>query len=47
MTHQEQQKEQSKQWLAAAFFDLLQWKAYESISISDIARKAGLSRRTF
>ena len=47
MTHQEQQKEHSKQWLAAAFFDLLQWKAYESISISDIARKASLSRRTF
>lgn len=47
MTHQEKQREQSKRWLADAFFALLQWKPYETIAISEIARKADLSRRTF
>lgn len=47
MTHQEKQKEQSKKWIASAFFTLLQKKDYNAITVSEIAKKAGLSRRTF
>lgn len=47
MTHQEKQKEQSKEWIAAAFFALLMTKDYDTITVSEIAQKADLSRRTF
>ncbi len=47
MTHQEIQKEQSKEWIANAFFTLLKKKTYDAITISEIAKKADLSRRTF
>lgn len=46
MTHQERQKEQSREWIADAFFRLLEKKPYEAITVSEIARKADLSRRT-
>ena len=47
MTHQERQKEISKEWIEDAFYSLLQKKDYDSITVSEIAQKAGLSRRTF
>lgn len=47
MTHQEKQKEQSKQWIADAFFTLLKKKSYDAITVSEISKKADLSRRTF
>ena len=47
MTHQERQKELSKEWIANAFYSLLQKKDYNSITVSEIAQKADLSRRTF
>lgn len=47
MTHQEILKEQSKKWIANAFFALLKKKNYDAITISEIAKKADLSRRTF
>ncbi len=47
MTHQERQKELSKAWIADAFYALLQKKDYDSITVSEIAQKADLSRRTF
>ena len=47
MTHQERQKELSKEWIADAFYALLQKKDYNSITVSEIAQKADLSRRTF
>lgn len=47
MTHQEKQKEQSKEWIADAFFTLLKKKNYDAITVSEIAKKADLSRRTF
>lgn len=47
MTHQERQKEQSREWIAEAFFNLLKKKKYESITVSEIVKKADLSRRTF
>lgn len=47
MTHQEKQKEQSKEWIADAFFAQLQKKNYEDITVSEIVKKADLSRRTF
>lgn len=47
MTHQEKQKEQSKEWIADAFFTLLKKKDYNTVTISEIAKKADLSRRTF
>lgn len=47
MTHQEKQKELSKEWITDAFFTLLKKKDYESITVSEIAKKADLSRRTF
>lgn len=36
MTHQEKQKEQSKEWIAD-----------DAITVSEISKKADLSRRTF
>ena len=47
MTHQEKQKEQSRKWIADAFFSLLKKKDYNAIPVSEIAKKADLSRRTF
>ena len=47
MTHQERQKERSREWIAEAFYALLQKKDYDSITVSEIAQKADLSRRTF
>ena len=47
MTHQEKQKEQSRKWIADAFFSLLKKKDYNAITVSEIAKKADLSRRTF
>lgn len=47
MTHQEKQKEQSKKWIASAFFTLLKNKDYTAVTVSEIAKKADLSRRTF
>ena len=47
MTHQERQKELSREWIADAFYSLLQKKDYDSITVSEIAQKADLSRRTF
>lgn len=47
MTHQEKQKEQSKEWIADAFFSLLKKKNYDSITVSEIVKIADLSRRTF
>lgn len=47
MTHQERQKELSREWIADAFYALLQKKDYDSITVSEIAQKADLSRRTF
>lgn len=47
MTHQERQKELSKKWIADAFYTLLKKKDYADITVSEIAQKADLSRRTF
>lgn len=47
MTHQEKQKEQSRAWIADAFFTLLKKKSYQTITVSEITKKADLSRRTF
>ena len=47
MTHQEKQKKQSKEWIASAFFTLLKNKDYTAVTVSEIAKKADLSRRTF
>lgn len=47
MTHQERQREQSREWIAEAFFGLLQKKRFEAVTISEIVKKADLSRRTF
>ena len=47
MTHQEKQKELSREWIADAFYELLKKKDYDSITVSEIAQKADLSRRTF
>lgn len=47
MTHQERQKELSREWIADAFYSLLQKKNYDSITVSEITQKADLSRRTF
>ena len=47
MTHQEKQKEQSKEWIANAFFTLLKKKEYNAITVSEIVKKVDLSRRTF
>ena len=47
MTHQEKQREQSKEWIADAFFSLLRQKDYDTITISEVVKRADLSRRTF
>ena len=47
MLFRSRQKELSKEWIANAFYSLLQKKDYESITVSEIAQKADLSRRTF
>lgn len=47
MTHQERQKELSKEWIADSFCTLLKKKDYNNITISEITQKADLSRRTF
>lgn len=39
--------EQSKQWIMEAMISLLKHKSFEKISISELTKKAGLSRRTF
>ncbi|MDD2957192.1 MAG: TetR/AcrR family transcriptional regulator [Lachnospiraceae bacterium] len=39
--------EQSKQWIMEAMISLLKYKEFEKISISELVKKAGLSRRTF
>lgn len=41
------QKVQSKKWLAEALQNLMKEKAFKQISITEIAERAGLSRRTF
>ncbi len=38
---------QSRKWLTDALLSLMEEKAFEDISITEIARKADLSRRTF
>lgn len=39
--------EQSKEWLCQAFFNLLEKRDYDEISVKDISLEAGLARRTF
>ncbi|MDO4275416.1 MAG: TetR/AcrR family transcriptional regulator [Eubacteriales bacterium] len=39
--------EQSKQWIMEAMISLLKDKELEKITISELAKKSGLSRRTF
>ena len=38
---------QSKQWLLEALFELLKNQTFQTISVTAIADKAGVSRRTF
>lgn len=47
MTGKERIAEQSRQWLWAAFLELLADKDYTKITISEIAQQAQLDRRTF
>ena len=42
-----QQKEQSRRWIAEALLQILEEKPYNEITISEVAAKADLSRRTF
>lgn len=39
--------EQSKQWIMEAMLNLLKINSFEKTSISELVKKAGLSRRTF
>ncbi len=47
MDGHERQKEQSRQMIEEALFSLMREKEYTQITISDIARRADVSRRTF
>ncbi|GEP25080.1 MAG: TetR/AcrR family transcriptional regulator [Lentilactobacillus diolivorans] len=47
MNGKERMAEQSRTWLMDAFFELLQTKPYEMITVKDISERAQLSRRTF
>lgn len=47
MNGQERLAEQSKAWLEAALFDLLDERPYAAITVTEIAERAQLSRRTF
>ena len=42
-----QQKEQSRRWIAEALLQILEEKPYHEITISEVAARADLSRRTF
>ena len=42
-----QQKEQSRRWIAEALLQILEEKPYNEITISEVAARADLSRRTF
>lgn len=42
-----QQKEQSRRWIAEALLQILEEKPYQEITISEVAARADLSRRTF
>ena len=42
-----QQKEQSRRWIAEALLQFLEEKPYHEITISEVAARADLSRRTF
>ena len=42
-----QQKEQSRRWIAEALLQILEEKPYNEITISEVATRADLSRRTF
>lgn len=41
------QSEQSKQWIRDALFVLMEKKAFQEITVKDIAEKAGIARLTF
>jgi AcrR family transcriptional regulator len=43
----ERKKDQTREALAAAAFDLFQTKGYEATTVAEIARAANVSRRTF
>ncbi|WP_367295006.1 TetR/AcrR family transcriptional regulator [Levilactobacillus yonginensis] len=47
MNGQERLAQQSKEWLVAALFDLLSEQPYDTITVTQIAEQAQLSRRTF
>lgn len=42
-----QQKEQSRRWIAEALLQILEEKPFREITISEVAARADLSRRTF
>ncbi|MHA5122882.1 TetR/AcrR family transcriptional regulator [Oenococcus oeni] len=47
MNGKQRMVEQSKQWLSEALTELMKTKDYQDISITEIAQKAELSRKTF
>lgn len=47
MNGKQRMVEQSKQWLSEALIELMKTKDYQDISITEIAQKAELSRKTF
>jgi AcrR family transcriptional regulator len=47
MNGHQKQKEQSKQMIETALFELMKKKNYLQITVSEIADRAGVSRRTF
>ena len=47
MNGHEKQKEQSRQMIENALFELLEEKEYSAISVSEIVKRADVARRTF
>lgn len=47
MSSHEKQRELSKQWLSDSLMELMKTKPYSEITVSEIAARADLSRRTF
>lgn len=46
MTYQEEQKALSRKWICLALVEIMKEKPFVDISITEIAQKAGVSRRT-